>query len=146
MRANKDYFLHKIEELEAAIYPHKETPAPKAEAKPAPSAPSRATKEADFCRLGEYMSVLYKRSDDYKRLLDFLDSEQRNPDRNAKDWARYALSIYESGCMHSQNKPTTFVTWHKLFCDIVGCEYTPYKPTQLTLTPDTRSITAFFSR
>ena len=99
----------------------------------------------DLTRLEEYMSVQYRRSDNYRRLLDYLDAELHNPACCPKDWARYALVIYNSGAMHNLQKPKTFAKWHETFCSIVGCEYIEYKPSQLNLDAHTQAIAAYFS-
>lgn len=103
------------------------------------------TPQPDLTRLEEYMSVQYRRSDNYRRLLDYLDMELHNPGCCPKDWARYALVIYNSGAMHNQQKPRTFAKWHETFCNTVGCEYIEYKPSQLNLDAHTQAISAYFS-
>lgn len=52
--------------------------------------------------------------------------------RNPKNAARMALIIYRSDKMIKTQKPNTFKEWHRLFCEMTGCDYSPdYKPSNL---------------
>lgn len=55
-------------------------------------------------------------------------------ERNAKDFARIALLIYDSKVLLSAKRPKTFDNWYRTFCELVGCEYNSnYKRSKLDI-------------
>lgn len=55
-------------------------------------------------------------------------------ERNAKDFARIALLIYESKVLLPAKRPNNFDSWYRTFCELVGCEYNSnYKRSKLDI-------------
>ena len=63
-----------------------------------------------------------KKGDKYETSFEMLiDDLQKN--RTMKDYARFALIIYDSNKLTNGMKPNTFEEWYTTFCRIVGCKH-----------------------
>lgn len=94
----------------------------------------RILKEDD---LKEYFTLTFKgggsSTTKINYFTEFLLPDLRI-DRNAKDFARIAYLIYESGKLIKTMRPKAFNQWYSVFCELVGCEYNAnYKPSNLKI-------------
>ena len=94
----------------------------------------RIIKEAE---LKEYFTLIFKGGGNSSTKVDYF-TEYLLPDlkieRNAKDFARIALLIYDSKALLPAKRPNTFDGWYRTFCELVGCEYNAnYKPSKLEI-------------
>ena len=125
-----DFFIDEWAEKEAAKKPI-ETNLPEQSKSENPQ-----VSEADF---ENTFSMRFRRSDEYGKLLQFLEME-RNEASNG-DWARYALTLLRAKIfVHS---PKTFKSWLTRFCTLFG-RAVPYQdPNKLSRTTCKRDITAY---
>ena len=72
-------------------------------------------------------SLRYRRTDDYKRLLEFLEIERN--EASDGDWARYALALMDSNIF--VHRPKTFKNWLPKFCGLFGREVPYQEPNKL---------------
>ncbi len=84
-------------------------------------------------------SLRYRRTEDYNRLLQFLESERLDASDN--DWARYALALYHANIF--VHRPAGFTKWLPKFCELFGRDVTYREPSTLNRTKCQKDITAF---
>lgn len=92
----------------------------------------RSIKESE---LRDYFTPAFKGGGNSHQRIDFF-TEYLLPDlkvdRNAKEFARIALMIYNSNVLLRAKRPNTFDGWYRIFCNLIGCEYNAgYKPSKL---------------
>ena len=78
----------------------------------------------DIEKLKKYFTPIFKGRgngiNNFEQLIVRLEIE-----RTAKEFAQISLMCYESNYM-SVEKPKTWNTWYKIFCDCVGCKKSSY--------------------
>lgn len=99
----------------------------------------KTSKEPSSQDLENTFSFVFRRTDDYRRMIDFLIAERNTASDG--DWARYALAMYEANIFI--HRPKTFKTWLPRFCEIFGRTVPYQEPNKLKRTQCERSIEAF---
>ena len=101
----------------------------------------KQTKEpAKQCNnLEDLFTLRYRRTEDYNRLLQFLEQERKKA--SDADWARYALAIYEADVFI--HRPKGFNKWLPVFCQLFGREVPYQVPNKLKRTACARDISVF---
>lgn len=89
--------------------------------------------------LEDIFTLRYRRTDDYNRLLQFLEQERK--EASDADWARYALAIYEADVF--VHRPRGFNNWLPVFCLLFGREVAYQVPNKLKRTACERDISAY---
>lgn len=96
--------------------------------------PKRTINEA---RLKEYFTLAFKGGGNSQTRIDYFTGyllPDLKIERNAKDFARIALLIYNSNALLPAKRPNTFGSWYRTFCELVGCEYKQeYRPNKLAM-------------
>ena len=114
-----------------AMPPH--APAP---ALPTPAVTDFTITEAD---LEHTFSLRYRRTEDYKHLLQFLETERTEASNS--DWARYGLALFRANIF--ANRPTTFKAWFPRYCELFGREVAFQMPNKLDRTACKKNIQVF---
>lgn len=89
--------------------------------------------------LEDIFTLRYRRTEDYNRLLQFLEQERK--EASDADWARYALAIYEADVF--VHRPRGFSKWLPVFCQLFGREVAYQVPNKLKRTACERDISAY---
>lgn len=84
-------------------------------------------------------SFVFRRTDDYRRMIDFLIAERDAASDG--DWARYALAMYRAKIFIA--RPRSFTKWLPEFCRIFGRKVTYTDPNKLDRAQCEKSIEAF---
>ncbi len=108
-------------------------PAP---ALPTPDVTDFTITEAD---LEQTFSLRYRRTEDYKHLLQFLETERTEASNS--DWARYGLALFRANIF--ANRPTTFKAWFPRYCELFGREVAFQMPNKLDRTACKKNIQVF---
>ena len=98
------------------------------------------TWEADtHIDLESVFSLRFRRTDEYNRLLQFLETERI--EASDSDWTRYALALYEANIF--VHRPAGFTKWLPRFCELFGRQVPYQEPNKLKRTACKRDITAY---
>ena len=89
--------------------------------------------------LEDIFSLRFRRTDDYNRMLQFLESERL--EASDPDWARYALALYEANIF--VRRPARFTQWLPKFCELFGRHVAYREPSSLKRTPCQKDITVY---
>lgn len=94
----------------------------------------RSIKESE---LKDFFTLAFKGGGNSSTRIDYF-TEYLLPDlkieRNAKDFARIALLIYDSNVLLPAKRSNTFDGWYRTFCELVGCKYNSnYKRSKLDI-------------
>ncbi len=89
--------------------------------------------------MDDVFSLRYRKTDDYGRLLDFLDNERKTASDG--DWSRYALALY--GAKIFVNKPNSFKRWLEQFGKLFEREVAYQEPNKLRRSRCKKSIEAY---
>ena len=124
-----DDYCHDLQALSA------NTSVPKSQPAQVPEPQSASAPEPE-----NVFSLAYQRTNDYQRLLEFLNAEKQ--DCSDSEWARYALAIYR--CSNAFIKhPATFKKWLPDFCQMFGRDVKYQEPNKLDRTKNEKSVEAF---
>lgn len=107
----------------------------KSKAAPTPT----PVEEVATLKLDEVFSLRYRKTDDYGRLLDFLDSERKLASDG--DWARYALAMY--GAKIFLHRPATFKLWLEQFGKLFERKVAYQEPNKLRRSTCEKSIEVY---
>ena len=95
--------------------------------------------ESAILNFDDVFSLRYRKTDDYGRLLDFLDCERKLASDG--DWARYALAMY--GAKIFVHRPATFKLWLEQFGKLFEREVAYQEPNKLRRSTCAKSIDVY---